>query len=80
MKVTKQELLETISQISEKLDSVLEKVHDQERQIRELKSHNGDLVQNNRQTLDQIKEYIKELEEIRNHYVNSSNQPSGQEV
>ncbi len=80
MKVTKQELLDTIAHISEKLDGVLEKVSDQERQIRDLKSHNSDLVQNNRKTLDQIKEYIKELEEIRNHYVNSSNQSSGQEV
>lgn len=80
MKVTKQQLLDTILQISDKVDKMLIKINEQKDEIAELKQRNSALLQNNRHTLDQIKGYIQELEEIRSHYVNSSGQSGRQEV
>ena len=80
MKVTKQQLLDTILQISDKVDKMLIKINEQKDEIAELKQRNSALLQNNRHTLDQIKGYIQELEEIRSNYVNSSGQSGRQEV
>ena len=73
MEVTKQQLIETINHISDKIDEIMVKSAKKEQQIIELLSQNEELKNSNQATLDQIKEYIKELEQIRNHYVDSYN-------
>ena len=54
-------------------DYVMGIVAMQAKQIEELKIQNQELKNNSATILNQIKEYIKELEEIRNHYVDSNN-------
>ncbi|PCJ25472.1 MAG: hypothetical protein COA94_06150 [Rickettsiales bacterium] len=71
--ITKQDLIEIIHDISHKIDELVAKSAKNEKQIEDLKSQNKDLKQNNQDTLEQIKEYIQELEQIRNHYVDSNN-------
>ncbi|MDP4709091.1 MAG: hypothetical protein NWS20_03700 [Rickettsiaceae bacterium] len=73
MEITKQQLIDTIHQIGNKIDDMLVKSAKQEQQIMDLQSQNKELKKNNQATLDQIKEYIQELEQIRNHYVDSHN-------
>jgi len=73
MKITKQQLIDTIHQIGNKVDDLVVKSAKQEKQIIELKLQNDELKKSNQATLDQIKEYIQELEQIRNHYVDSNN-------
>lgn len=77
MEITKQQLIDVINQIGEKIDALNAKFARQERQISELQSQNEDLKKNNQATLGQIKGYIQELEQIRNHYANS-NDKAGQ--
>ena len=71
--VTKKHLIDLIKNIDEKLESLLSKLKERDREIAELKIQNKSLKENNQATLSQIKEYIQELEQIRNHYVNSNN-------
>ena len=73
MKITEQQLIDTIHQIGNKVDDLVVKSAKQEKQIIELKLQNDELKKSNQATLDQIKEYIQELEQIRNHYVDSNN-------
>lgn len=73
MKITKQHLINLIKEIDSNIDGLLTKINNQEKIIHDLQSQNENLRLNNQKTLDQIKEYIKELEQIRNHYVNSNN-------
>ncbi len=73
MKITKQHLINLIKEIDSKIDGLLTNINDQDKTIKDLRSQNEDLRLNNQKTLDQIKEYIKELEQIRSHYVNSNN-------
>jgi predicted nucleic acid-binding Zn-ribbon protein len=73
MEVTKQQLIETIHYISDKIDEIMVKSAKKEQQIIDLLSQNEELKNSNQATLDQIKEYIKELEQIRSHYVDSHN-------
>jgi ElaB/YqjD/DUF883 family membrane-anchored ribosome-binding protein len=73
MEITKQQLIDTIHHISDKIDEMLVKSAKQAQQIMDLQSQNKELKKNNQETLDQIKEYIQELEQIRNHYVDSHN-------
>jgi chaperonin cofactor prefoldin len=73
MEITKQQLIDVINQISEKIDTLHAKLARQERQISDLKSQNEDLKNGHQATLGQIKGYIQELEKIRNHYANSNN-------
>ena len=51
------------------------KISKQEQRILDLETQNNDLKRGNQETLSQIKEYIQELEQIRNHYVDSNNSP-----
>lgn len=44
-----------------------------DKQIQDLKLQNERIKESNLATLDQIKEYIKELEQIKSHYVDSNN-------
>ena len=76
MKITKQQLIDAIHQISDNIDKLIDKSTKQENQIADLKSQNLELKKENQATLDQIKEYLQELEKIRNHYVNSNNNTS----
>lgn len=73
MEITKQQLIDVINQISKKIDALQAKLARQDRQISELQSQNEDLKKGNQATLGQIKSYIQELEQIRNHYANSNN-------
>ena len=73
MEITKQQLIDTIHHIGDKIDEMLVKSAKQAQQIMDLHSQNKELKKNNQETLDQIKEYIQELEQIRNHYVDSHN-------
>ena len=73
MKITKQQLIDTIHQIGDKIDGLIAKSAKQEKQIASLMIQNEELKKGNQVTLEQIKEYIQELEQIRNHYVNSNN-------
>lgn len=68
---TKQSLINLINQIDDKIENLLTKINTQQQTIKELESQNEHLKRNNQKTLDQIKEYIRELEQIRAHYVNS---------
>ena len=75
MEVTKQDLFDLIHQTGRKIDELLNKLSKQEQVIADLEAQNNELKRNNQTTLSQIKEYIQELEQIRNHYVDSNNSP-----
>lgn len=75
MEVTKYDLFDLIHQTDRKIDELLNKISKQEQRILDLETQNNDLKRGNQETLSQIKEYIKELEQIRNHYVDSNNSP-----
>ncbi len=77
MEITKSNLLEIIEEISSKIDNMNMKLQKQEQFIQELKEKNEILKQNNQATLEQITEYIQELEQIRNHYVDSNDKNRG---
>ena len=73
MEVTKYDLFDLIHQTDRKIDELLNKISKQEQRILDLETQNNDLKRGNQETLSKIKEYIKELEQIRNHYVDSNN-------
>lgn len=73
MKVTKQYLNKLIQELEEKIDILLTTSGKQADLIKTLQKRNGDLENNNNKTLEQIKDYVKELEQIRNYYVSSNN-------
>ena len=73
MEITKKNLIDLINEIGENIDRLSVKLAKQEGVIEDLKSQNEKLKQSNHDTLDQIKEYIEELEQIRSHYVDSNN-------
>lgn len=73
MEITKKNLIDLINEIGENIDRLNVKLAKQEGVIEDLKSQNEKLKQSNHDTLDQIKEYIEELEQIRSHYVDSNN-------
>lgn len=76
MEITKKKLIDLIHEISENVDKLNAKLAKQENVINDLKSENEKLKQNSQTALDQIKEYIEELEQIRSHYVDSNNKLS----
>lgn len=73
IEVTKKDLFDLIHQTGRKIDELLNKLSKQEQVIADLEAQNNELKRNNQTTLSQIKEYIQELEQIRNHYVDSNN-------
>jgi hypothetical protein len=73
MEITKKHLVDLVREIGAGIDRLNEKLEKQNREIEDLKLQNRCLKENNRLTLDKIKEYIKELEQIRSHYVDSNN-------
>ena len=76
MKTTKKNLIDLIHEINDNIDGLNKRLAKQEKMIQDLKSQNESLKQNNHDTLDLIKEYIEELEQIRSHYVDSNNNTS----
>lgn len=78
IEVTKEDLFDLIHQTDRKIDELLNKLSKQEQLIADLEVQNNDLKRSNQTTLSQIKEYIQELEQIRNHYVDSNNSPERQ--
>ena len=74
----KKNLIDLINEIGENIDRLNAKLAKQEGFIEDLKSQNEKLKQNNHETLDQIKEYIEELEQIRSQYVDSNNNIGGE--
>ena len=78
MEITKKNLIDLINEIGESIDRLNAKLAKQEGFIEDLKSQNEKLKQNNHETLDQIKEYIEELEQIRSQYVDSNNNIGGE--
>lgn len=73
MTTTKQEIIDLIRLIGDKIDDLSEKSIKQDQFIKDLQSQNEELKMNNQTTLNQIKEYVDELKKIRNHYVDSNN-------
>lgn len=73
MKVTKQHLSSLIQELEEKIDILFATSGKQAELIKTLQKRNSDLESNNNKTLEQIKDYVKELEQIRNYYVSSNN-------
>jgi predicted RNase H-like nuclease (RuvC/YqgF family) len=73
MEVDKKALIHLIKQINSNVDKLIFELNVKDKQIEELKIQNQELKSNSSTILNQIKEYIKELEEIRNHYVDSNN-------
>jgi hypothetical protein len=73
MEVDKKALIHLIKQINSNVDKLIFELNVKDKQIEELKIKNQELKNNSATILNQIKEYIKELEEIRNHYVDSNN-------
>ena len=80
MEITKKNLIDLINEIGENIDRLNAKLAKQEGFIEDLKSQNEKLRQNNHETLDQIKEYIEELEQIRSQYVDSNNNIGGEKL
>ncbi|MEM6338567.1 MAG: hypothetical protein AAF673_01400 [Pseudomonadota bacterium] len=78
MEIKKKNLIDLINEIGENIDRLNTKLAKQQGFIEDLKSQNEKLKQNNHETLDQIKEYIEELEQIRSQYVDSNNNISGE--
>jgi predicted RNase H-like nuclease (RuvC/YqgF family) len=73
MEVDKKALIYLIKQINKNVDKLIFELNLKDRRVEELKMQNQELKNSNQAVLNQIKEYIKELEQIRNHYVDSNN-------
>ncbi len=65
--------MDLIKQINNSTDKLTSELHLKDKQIEDLIIQNQRLKESNLATLDQIREYIKELEQIRTHYVDSNN-------
>ena len=74
MEITKKTLIDLIKKIDSGIEEMSNKLNKHEQEIRDMQLQNQSLKENNRATLEQIKEYIKELEKIRSHYVDNNNQ------
>ena len=73
MEISKKPLMDLIKRINNATDKLIAEGAAKNKEIEELKIQNNLLKENNIATLDQIREYIKELEQIRTHYVDSNN-------
>jgi len=73
MKMTNDLLPELMKRIDEGVDSLLLRLASTEQEIISLKNENKQLKNNYAQILEEIKEYINQLEQIKSHYVNSNN-------
>lgn len=73
MEVDNKALIYLIKQINRSVDKLIFELNLKDKQIQDLKIQNQELKNSSAVILNQIKEYIKELEQIRNHYVDSNN-------
>ena len=73
MEVDNKALIYLIKQINRSVDKLIFELNLKDKQIEDLKIQNQELKNSSAVILNQIKEYIKELEQIRNHYVGSNN-------
>ena len=72
-KIRKQKLIDIIRVIGDRIDILLDKSAKQNIYIEELQIQNANLQKINEKTIDEIKEYIKELAKIRKYYVENNN-------
>ena len=73
MDIDNKALIYLIKQINRSVDKLIFELNLKDKQIEDLKIQNQELKNSSAVILNQIKEYIKELEQIRNHYVDSNN-------
>ena len=73
MELTKKSLVDLIKEINESVCNMKAESAIKDKHIQELKLQNQELKESNLATLNQIKKYIKELEQIKSHYVDSNN-------
>jgi len=73
MEVDNKALIYLIKQINRSVDKLIFELNLKDKQIEDLKIQNQELKNSSAVILNQIKEYIKELEQIKNHYVDSNN-------
>lgn len=73
MKITSESIITQIVNIERIIDNLLDKHKFQENEISLLKIENKRLRENYAKTLEEIQEYVKQLEQIKSHYVNSNN-------
>lgn len=72
MKVTNDLLQELIKRVDVAVESLMIKLASQEQEIIKLKDENKRLRDNYTLMLEEIKQYITELEQIKSHYVDSN--------
>ena len=73
MTIRKQDLIDIIHEIDKAVDLLINDSYRKHQAIKELQKRNAQLEAKNQDTLNQIKDYIKELEQIRSHHANSYN-------
>jgi hypothetical protein len=73
MEVSKKLLMDLIKQINTDTDNLISELSLKNKEIKDLRMQNEYLKESSLATLDQIREYIKELEQIKTHYVDSNN-------
>ena len=73
MEVSKKLLMDLIKQINTDTDNLITELSLKNKEIEDLRMQNEHLKESSLATLDQIREYIKELEQIKTHYVDSNN-------
>lgn len=71
MKITSKSIIQQIIDIESVIENMMHKIEFQQKEINLLKVENKSLKENYTKTLQEIQEYIKQLEQIKNHYVNS---------
>jgi beta-lactamase class A len=65
--------MDLIKQINTDTDNLISELSLKNKEIKDLRMQNEYLKESSLATLDQIREYIKELEQIKTHYVDSNN-------
>ena len=73
MEVSKKLLMDLIKQINTDTDNLISELSLKNKEIKDLRMQNEYLKESSLATLDQIREYIKELEQIKTHNVDSNN-------
>lgn len=72
MTTTKKTLIDILKSIDQGVEELQKQLSNLTSEVTYLKLENESLKRNNQITLSQIKEYIQELEQIRNHYVDNN--------
>lgn len=72
MKITQDLLFDLTKSVDEAVDSLIFKINKQEQELIQLKDQNKLLKSNYAQLLLEIEEYVTQLEQIKNNYVDSN--------